>query len=116
MAKGVTDSRYYAGIAAAIRAKNGEDTVYKPNEMTAAILDIEGGNGKKIYEVNIYESIGTALIVFDDSSMATVNATFDADGLPTSLTDDNGSVVNFVDGYPTSATDKDGNVVPIVWG
>lgn len=36
----MTNDRYYADIAAAIRAQNGETTRYKPSEMAAAILAI----------------------------------------------------------------------------
>lgn len=38
-----TDSKNYADIAAAIRAKSGSTAKYKPNEMAAAISAIEGG-------------------------------------------------------------------------
>lgn len=38
-----TDSQHYADIAAAIREKNGEETMYKPSEMAAAIADISTG-------------------------------------------------------------------------
>ena len=44
MAIVTTDNQHYADIAAAIREKNGEETLYKPSEMAAAILAIEGGS------------------------------------------------------------------------
>ena len=43
MAKVITDNRHYADIAAAIRAKNETETLYKPSEMASAILAIEAG-------------------------------------------------------------------------
>ena len=43
MAKIITDNQHYADIAAAIRAKNETDTLYKPSEMAPAILAIQGG-------------------------------------------------------------------------
>jgi hypothetical protein len=117
----ITDDKHYESIADAIRAKNGKTDTYKPAAMAAAILAIEsggegGGGGKKISEVNIYDSIDTYLIMFDDGSMVTGSATFGEDGLPTSLTDDGGSYVTFSSGYPISATDSEGNAVPIIWG
>lgn len=38
-----TDNRFYSEIAAAIREKNGESTLYLPADMAAAILAIKGG-------------------------------------------------------------------------
>jgi hypothetical protein len=119
MAKGITDSQHYTSIASAIRSKNGEEVTYKPSEMAAAILALvlgEGSEVKKVASVNVYESIGMFVITYEDGTVVTGNATFDENGLPTSLTDDNGNTVNFVSGYPTSAIDRDGNSVPIVWG
>lgn len=115
MAKGLTDKKHYNDIADAIRARNGEETKYNPSEMAAAILAIEGG-GRKVSEVNIYDASGMFAITYKDGFMVTGSATFDENGLPTSMTDDNGNTVNFTAGYPTSATDKDGNSVPIIWG
>ena len=114
MARGLTDKQHYHDIADAIRARNGGETKYNPSEMAAAILDIEGG--RKVSEVNIYDASGMFSIIFEGGLMVTGSATFDENGLPTSLTDDNGNTVNFTTGYPTSATDKDGNSVPIIWG
>lgn len=114
MAKVITDSQNYTSIAAAIRAKNGEETTYKPSQMAAAILDIEGG--RKVSEVNIYDASGMFAITYEDGHMVTGSATFDENGLPTNLTDDNGNTVTFTNGYPTRATDNDGNTVAIVWG
>ena len=118
MAKGVTDRKHYEAIADAIRLKNGEETTYKPSEMAGAILAIEGGgaNLAKVSEVAIYENIGQFAITYDNGKLVTGAATFDVDGNPTSLTDDQGNSVAFENGYPVSATDKYGNTVPIVWG
>ena len=123
--KGITDSRHYEDIADAIRAKNGTGNKYYPSEMAAAILAIQGSGeggeagggtgGKEIASLNIYENIGMIAIEYEDGSTIIGSATFDADGLPTGLTDDNGNTVNFTSGYPTSATNG-GNSVPIVWG
>lgn len=123
--KGITDSRHYEDIADAIRAKNGKENKYYPSEMAAAILAIQGtgegsesgggAGGKEIASLNIYENIGMFAIEYEDGSTIIGSATFDADGLPTGLTDDNGNTVNFTSGYPTSATNG-GNSVPIVWG
>lgn len=119
--KGITDSRYYEDIAAAIRAKNGKTNAYYPSEMAAAIRAIQGSGtgdsvgGKEIASLNIYENIGMFAIEYEDGTTITGTATFDANGLPTSLTDDNGNTVNFTSGYPTSATNG-GNSVPIIWG
>lgn len=119
--KGITDSRHYEDIADAIRAKNGTGNKYYPSEMAAAILEIQGSGesdssgGKEIAGMNIYENIGMFTIEYADGTTITGSATFDADGLPTGLTDDNGNTVNFTSGYPTSATNGE-NSVPIVWG
>lgn len=43
MAKGLTDDSHYQAIADAIRAKNGLTDAYTPEEMAAAIEDIETG-------------------------------------------------------------------------
>lgn len=43
MAKIITDNQHYSAIAEAIRTKNETETLYKPSEMAAAILDIQGG-------------------------------------------------------------------------
>lgn len=122
MAIVITDEKHYADIASAIRTQNGEEATYKPSEMAAAILALVAGGGeggsevKKVSSVNVYESIGMFVITYEDGTVVTGNATFDDNGLPTELTDDNGNTVNFVSGYPTSAIDRDGNSVPIVWG
>lgn len=114
MAKGITDRQHYEAIAQAIRSKNGEEATYKPSQMAAAILAIEGG--ARVSEVTIYEAIGNFTVTYEDGPMITGSATFDENGHPTSLTASNGTTVNFTSGYPTSATDKDGNTVPILWG
>jgi hypothetical protein len=105
----------------AIRAKNGKTNAYYPSEMAAAIRAIQGsgeggsGGGKEIASLNIYENIGMFAIEYADGSTITGSATFDDNGLPTGLTDDNGNTVNFTSGYPTSATNGE-NSVPIIWG
>lgn len=114
MAKGITDSQNYTNIANAIRARNGEETTYKPSQMADAIRAITGG--RQISRLNIYESIGSFTISYADGGMVTGSATFDENGLPTSLTDDNGNTVNFASGYPISATNKEGFSIPILWG
>ncbi len=114
MAKVITDSQHYTDIAAAIRAKNGEETTYKPSEMAAAIEAIEGG--KKVSGLSVYEYSGMFTITNDDGTMIRGSATFDENGLPTGLSDGNGNTVNFTAGYPTSAKDSDGNTATIVWG
>lgn len=43
MAIVTTDNQHYTDIAAAIRSKNGTETLYKPSEMAAAISAISGG-------------------------------------------------------------------------
>ena len=119
--KGITDSRHYEDIADAIRAKNGTVNKYYPSEMAAAIRAIQGGGaggssgGKEIASLNIYENLGMFVIGYEDGSTIAGSATFDANGLPTSLTDDNGNTVHFTSGYPTSVTNGE-NSVPIVWG
>lgn len=45
MAIVTTDNQYYSAIATAIRAKNGEATLYKPSEMAAAITALPTGGG-----------------------------------------------------------------------
>lgn len=118
MALVITNTQNYVDIANAIREKNGSEDTYMPSEMAAAIQAIacDEGGGKKVSNITIYESIGMYTITYDDGQIVTGSVTFDENGLPTSLTDDNGHTVNFAGGYPISATDKDGNIVPIVWG
>lgn len=45
MAIVTTDNQHYSAIANAIRAKNGEATLYKPSEMAAAISALPTGGG-----------------------------------------------------------------------
>lgn len=45
MAIVTTDNQHYSAIADAIRAKNGEATLYKPSEMAAAITALPTGGG-----------------------------------------------------------------------
>ena len=111
-----TDSKHYTDIAAAIRGKNGETTTYKPSEMAAAIEAITGGGGKKVASLNILENIGAFVITYEDGTSVTGTATFDENGLPTGMTDDNGNTVTFASGYPISAKDSSGNGVAVLWG
>ena len=83
----------------------------------ATIYGVTGAHegSRMILDIIIHENAGKFTLAYEGS--ATVGSVvFGEDGLPTSLTDDNGSVVNFVAGYPASARDKDDNVIPIVWG
>ena len=117
MAKGITDSQNYAAIASAIRVKNGEVTTYKPSQMASAILELDGSaNIAKVAEVAIYEESGQFAVTYENGKLVTGSATFDENGNPTSLTDDQGNSVTFSSGYPTSVTDIYGNTVPILWG
>lgn len=109
-----TNDKNYHSIADAIRFKNGEETKYKPGEMAAAIKAID--TGRKISRLNIFESTGMFTIEYEDGGMVSGSATFDENGLPVSLTDDNGNTVNFTSGYPYSATNKNGYTIPILWG
>lgn len=116
MAKVITDSKHYAEIAAAIRAKNGQETQYKPSEMAAAIEAIEAGAGsKRATDLKVYEYSHTFSITYEDGTGVTGSVTFDENGLPTSLTDDSGNAVTFAAGYPTGAKDSEGNAIPITW-
>lgn len=51
MAKVITDNQHYSAIAEAIRTKNETDTLYKPSEMAAAILEIQGGGADLNFEI-----------------------------------------------------------------
>ena len=53
MAEGRIKSTELSAIAAAIRSKNGESTIYKPGEMAQAILDIPTGSSAVIESKNI---------------------------------------------------------------
>lgn len=52
MAIVTTDNQYYSAIATAIRAKNGEATLYKPSEMAAAISALPTGGGELDFITN----------------------------------------------------------------
>lgn len=56
MAEGRIKSTELSAIAAAIRSKNGESTVYKPAEMAQAILDIPTGGAPVIESKSITEN------------------------------------------------------------
>ena len=61
----VTDNKYYAEIAAAIREKLGSSVLYKPSEMAAAISEITGGGGRLpsgYTELEYIESTGTQYV------------------------------------------------------
>lgn len=125
MAIKITDTKHYADIAAAIRAKNGLNATYKPSEMAAAIAALEmngdGTNtdtssGAKITNVSVNEDSNSFVVTFDDGTAISGSAGFDSEGNPTDLYDDAGNTVVFSDGYPTGATDIEGNTVSITWG
>lgn len=52
MSIGITDNKYYADIANAIRSKLGNEVTYRPEEMAAAILQIVTGGGGSMFESN----------------------------------------------------------------
>ena len=56
MAEGRIKNTELAAIAAAIRSKNGESTIYKPSEMAAAIAAIPGGSAAVIESKSITEN------------------------------------------------------------
>lgn len=56
MAEGRIKNTELAAIAAAIRSKNGESTIYKPAEMAQAILDIPTGGSAVIESKSITEN------------------------------------------------------------
>lgn len=114
MAIKITDDKHYTDIAAAIRAKNGEETTYKPSEMAAAIEAITSDN--PLTEMTVYEGAGMYTKTYKDGSTVTGSVTFDSEGLATSLTDSAGNTVSFVSGYPTEVTDSEGNSATIYWG
>ena len=142
MAKVLTDDKHYTDIASAIRTKNGTETTYKPDEMADAILALEigsgGGSGNgsgdgsenggnsgsdtgvvegvvtdvKVYAV-AFNSVGDYYVTFEDGTVASGTVTFDANGLPIALSDDQGNSVTFFGSYPISATDIEGHTVTI---
>lgn len=61
MANKITDTKYYASIADAIRLKNGSSDTYYPADMAQAIEDIPSGGGGAVEEkdVNFYDYDGT---------------------------------------------------------
>lgn len=114
MAKGITDSKHYTDIAAAIRGKNGKETKYTPSEMAAAIYAISCG--KTITGMTVYEESGLFTATYEDGTTVNGSVTFDSYGDATSLTDDAGNSVRFSVGRPVGATDSDGNMVSVYWG
>lgn len=92
MAIVTTDNQHYTDIAAAIRSKNGTETLYKPSEMAAAIQAISGG-GEPVIEPLEITSNGTYIASegVDGYSPVTVNVS----GEPFSLL--NPKEVNFYD-------------------
>lgn len=120
---------YLAGtkeaIKAAIEGKGIPVPAGEPFRGYAALIgsisgngaDSEGGDGlKRVTRLDIYESIGMFTVTYEDGTTISGSATFDANGQPTSLADDEGNTVSFTSGYPTSAKDSNGNAVAIVWG
>ena len=75
----LSDSQYYSDIANAIRAKNGENTQYKPSEMALAIKSLQGGG------INCTLTISTV-------PNATVTATFENQTV-TAVADVNGTAI-----------------------
>ena len=63
-----TDDKHYGDIADAIRDKLGTTDGYKPEDMAAAVGDIESGGGGAIpcitKEVNFYDYDGTCLFAY----------------------------------------------------
>lgn len=84
MAIVTTDNQHYADIAAAIRSKNGTETLYKPSEMAAAIQAISGGGadiGEGKYLCRVIDYDGKVLLEKRGNNGDTVT-------LPTPLTHD----------------------------
>ena len=81
MGKVVTDNKYYAEIAEAIRNRNGGTTKYTPAQMAEAILAISGGDSSLLPEgytqLNYIESTGTQYI--DTGVIPTVNTKIEVD-------------------------------------
>ena len=75
----LSNSQYYSDIANAIRAKNGENTQYKPSEMALAIKSLQGGG------INCTLTISTV-------PNATVTATFENQTV-TAVADVNGTAI-----------------------
>lgn len=101
----VPDGEPFRGYAALIESISGNGT------------DNEGSDGfKRVAQLNIYESLGVFTVTYEDGTAISGSATFDDNGNPTSLIDDNGNSVSFTSGYPVNATDRNGNTVAIVWG
>lgn len=87
MAIVTTDNQYYSAIANAIRAKNGEATLYKPSEMAAAITAIPtgGGSGGEVVFKNAFITPTANATVIDLSPWITddnINDWFIYGGLP----------------------------------
>lgn len=112
MAVVITDDKHYTDIAAAIRAKNGTDTKYKPSEMATAIAALSGA---KVTEVSVSEDSNTFTVTYEGGTSVSGSAAFDSDGIPTGLSDGKGGSVTFSGGYPVSAVDGSGNRVEIEW-
>lgn len=70
----------------------------------------------KVSSVEVSSSDNTFTVNFEDESVVSGYVRFDADGLPTGLTDDQGNTVTFESGSPTEATDSDGNTIEIYGG
>lgn len=104
MAFVVTDSRYYAEIANAIREKLGSTDLYTPAQMAAAILSISGGSGLPDgYTLLEYiQSSGTQYIDTGYNPNQNTQVIIDADILDSNSSGDRYiSAVNIGSGYWT---------------
>ena len=87
MATGLTDSSNYQAIAEAIRAKNGSDETYTPEEMAAAVMAIEGQSLLSFANIDFSDwTSGEFTVTVDDGDPELGSVTFDADGRPDSIT------------------------------
>lgn len=76
------DDSNFQNIAQAIRAKNGTETTYKPNEMAAAIEAIEsgGGDSEELFSqmIDAYKRPYITSVTFPDGIKAIANSAFAA--------------------------------------
>jgi hypothetical protein len=98
-----TNNQYYQEIAAAIRAKNGLATLYKPSEMAPAILQLAGGT-INLQTVSVNPSTSTQTIT-PGSGYAGLNAvTIYAIPTETKTTTVNGVITPTAGKFLTSVT------------